>query len=93
MVLPRAHRSEHTEFGRVGQAALLQGMDDLRLGAAQERVGGLLHRNGGGQGDLIRGTQLLRCGGTLYNCGVARFAGQRKTQVRGSVFVRAIHSR
>jgi hypothetical protein len=92
MVLPCAHRGECSEFAGVGQASLLQGADDLRLGTAQEGIGFLFQCDCGRQGDLVRGTQLLRGGGTLFHCGVARFAGQRKAQVRGGVFVRAIHT-
>ncbi len=90
MVLPFAKGSEYTQFAGVGQAALLQGADDLRLGAAQEGVGGFFQRDGGGQGDLVCCAQLLGGSYALFHGGVARLAGQREAQVGGGVFVRAI---
>jgi SAM-dependent methyltransferase len=92
MVLPRAHRGEYGQFAGIGQALPLQGADDLRLGAAQEGVGGLFQRDRGGQGDLVGRAQLLRGGGTLLHGGVIRLAGQREAQVCGGVFVGAIHA-
>src|SRR5674476_745756 len=97
MVLPLAHGSEYAQFtdttlAGVGQAALLQGADDFRLGAAQEGVGGFFQRDGGGQCDLVRRAQLLGGGDALFHGGVIRFAGQRKTQVGGGVFVGAIYA-
>src|SRR5450759_683159 len=92
MVLPLAHRSEHTEFAGVIQAALLQCMDDFCLGAAQEGVGGFFQRDGGGQRDLVCCTQLLGGDDALFNGGVIRLAGQREAQVGSGVFVGAIYS-
>ena len=91
-VLPLAQGSKHAEFGGVGQAAPLQGADDLRLGAAQEGVGGIFQRDGGGQGGQVRRAQLLGGGGALLHFGVVRFAGQREAQVGGGIFVCAVHA-
>jgi len=92
MVLPFAHGSKDTELGGVGQPPLLQSADDLRLGAAQEGVGGFFQRNGGGQGDLVFRTHLPRVCDALLQGGIAGFAGQREAQVGGSVFVCAIYA-
>jgi hypothetical protein len=92
VVLPLAHRSEHSEFAGVAQAALLQGADDFGLRAAQEGVGGFFQCDGGGQGDLVCCAQLPGGGDALLQHGIIRFAGQREAQVGCGVFVGAIHA-
>jgi len=66
--------------------------DDLRLGAAQEGVGGFFQRDGGGQRDPVCLAQPLGCSDALLQSGIAGFAGQREAQVGGGVFVRAIYA-
>jgi len=97
MIFPLAHGSEYAQFTDttltgVGQAALLQGTDDFRLGAAQKRVGGFFQRDGGRQGDLVCRAQLLGGGDALLHGGVIRFACQRKAQVGGGIFVGAVYA-
>jgi len=97
MIFPLAHGSEYaqftdTTFAGVGQAALLQVVDNFRLGAAQKRVGGLFQRDCGGQGGLVCRAQLLGGSYTLFHGGVVRFACQRETQVGGGIFVGAVYA-
>ena len=97
MIFPLAHGSEYaqftdTTFAGVGQAALLQVVDNFRLGAAQKRVGGLFQRDCGGQGGLVCRAQLLGGCDALFYGGVIRFAGQREAQVGGGILVGAVYA-
>src|SRR3989338_11657075 len=56
VVPPLAQGSKYAEFTSVRQAALLQGADEFRLGAAQEGISGFFQCYTGGQGGQVGGT-------------------------------------
>jgi len=90
MVFPLTQCSKYGQFTSVCQTALLQGVDDFWLAAAQEGIGGFFKRDGEGDARLIGGTQLLRVGDALLYCLITGFAGCGEAQVGGGVFVGAV---
>ena len=91
VVSPLAQGSKYAKLAGVRQAALLQGADEFRLGAAQEGVGGFFQRDAGGHGGQIGGMQLRDLFDALPHVRVMWFACQREAQIGSGVFVCAIH--